>query len=45
MIAAIKQAGGKPLYTECEGVGHDSWNAAYRDPKLMEWLFAQKRPD
>jgi len=45
MIAAIKQAGGKPLYTEYEGVGHDSWVAAYRDPKLMEWLFAQKRAD
>lgn len=35
----------KPLYTEYEGVAHDSWVAAYRDPKLMEWLFAQKRSD
>jgi|SRR5579872_1675524 len=45
MIAAIKHAGGKPLYTEYPGVGHDSWVAAYRDPKLMEWLFAQRRID
>ena len=25
MIAAIEKAGGKPLYTEYPGVGHDSW--------------------
>jgi predicted peptidase len=23
--------------------GHDSWTAAYDDPKLYEWLFAQQR--
>jgi len=42
MIGALKEAGGKPLYTEYEGVGHDSWVPAYADPKLMEWMFAQK---
>jgi predicted peptidase len=42
MISALKEAGGKPFYTEYEGVGHDSWVRAYADPKLMEWLFAQK---
>lgn len=45
MIEAIKKAGGEPLYTEYKGVGHNSWEPAYRDPKLMEWLFAQKRPN
>jgi predicted peptidase len=44
MIDAIRKAGGKPLYTEYEDVGHDSWVRAYHDPKLMEWMFAQKRP-
>lgn len=43
MIEAIKKAGGQPLYTEYKGVGHNSWAAAYADPKLMEWLFAQKK--
>jgi len=43
MIAAIKQAGGKPLYTEYPGVGHNSWAAAYSDPKMLEWLFSQQR--
>jgi predicted peptidase len=43
MIAALKKAGGKPEYTEYPGVGHDSWTKAYGDPKLYEWLWAQKR--
>lgn len=42
MVEAIKKAGGKPLYTEYEGVGHNSWDRAYSDPKMMEWMFAQK---
>ena len=42
MIAAIKEAGGKPLYTEYQGVGHDSWVRAYADPELIKWMFAQR---
>jgi predicted peptidase len=44
MVEALKKAGGEPRYTEYPNVGHDSWNPAYADPKLYEWLFAQKRP-
>lgn len=43
MIKAIEKAGGKPKYTEYEGVGHDSWTKTYRDEKVHEWLFAQKK--
>jgi predicted peptidase len=43
MIEAIKKAGGEPKYTEYEGVGHDSWTQTYRDPKVMAWLFEQKK--
>ena len=43
MIAAIKAAGGDPKYTEYPGVGHNSWDNAYADPALYDWLFAQKR--
>lgn len=42
MIAAIKQAGGNPRYTEYPGVGHDSWTATYADPRMIEWLFSQR---
>lgn len=42
MIEAIKEAGGKPKYTEYKDTGHDSWTATYRDPELYRWLFAQR---
>ena len=44
MVAAVKEAGGTPKYTEFERVGHDSWTPAYRDPAVLDWLFAQRRP-
>jgi predicted peptidase len=43
MIAALKKAGGSPKYTEYEKVGHNSWEKAYVDAKMYEWLFAQKK--
>lgn len=43
MIAAIKAAGGTPIYSELPGVGHDSWTPAYRNPAVLDWLFAQRR--
>jgi predicted peptidase len=44
MIQAIKEAGGTPLYTEYPGVGHASWERAFKEPELLEWLFAQRLP-
>jgi predicted peptidase len=43
MVAALKKAGGEPKYTEYQGVAHDSWTPAFREPELWKWLFAQKR--
>ena len=43
MIEALKKAGGDPGYTIYPGEGHASWIPAYRDPQLMNWLFAQKK--
>jgi len=43
MIAALREAGGMPKYTEYANVGHDSWTATYKDPAMHEWMFAQKR--
>jgi predicted peptidase len=43
MIDALKAAGGKPKYTEYPGVGHNSWDKAYGDDELYEWLFKQQR--
>ena len=44
MIEALRAAGGAPTYSELAGVGHDSWTPAYRDPDVLTWLFAQKKP-
>ena len=43
MIAAIRKAGGRPVYTEYEGVGHDSWTPTYKNNAVLDWLFAQRR--
>jgi predicted peptidase len=43
MVKALRDAGGNPKYTEYPGVNHYSWDKAYRDPELIEWLFAQSR--
>lgn len=42
IVEAVKKAGGNPKYTEYEGVGHDSWVKAYREPELVPWMFSQK---
>lgn len=43
IIAAIKQAGGEPKYTEYTGVGHNCWNQAFNEVGLLEWLCAKKK--
>jgi predicted peptidase len=42
MVEAMKKAGGNVKYTEYPGCGHNSWNPAFAEPELLEWLFAQK---
>jgi acetyl esterase/lipase len=42
IIAALKNAGGDPKYTELPNVGHGSWRPAFDTPKLFQWLFAQR---
>ncbi len=43
MVAAIRAAGGDVRYTEYPGVGHASWDVAYREQALSDWLFAQRK--
>ena len=43
MIDAVNASGGDARLTVCEGVGHNSWTAEYRDKSLFEWLFSQSR--
>jgi predicted peptidase len=46
MVAALKAAGGNPLYTEIPGGGHNIWDITYADGViqqygLYDWMFAQ----
>lgn len=43
LIAALKEAGGNPIYTEYPGVGHNSWDNAYGTAKLYEWFLMNPR--
>jgi acetyl esterase/lipase len=44
MVAAITDAGGRPLYQELPGVGHDDCAAhVYAMDDLFEWLLTQNR--
>jgi len=44
MVAALKKAGGHPIYTEFPAAGHgDAAAEAHRESDLLPWLFAQQR--
>lgn len=43
MVEAITAEGGKHIaLTVYPGVGHNSWSATYRNPKLYEWFLANQ---
>ena len=43
MVTALKSAKMTVTYTEYPGVNHDSWKNAFAEPKLMDWIFSQKK--
>lgn len=43
MVKALQAAGGRPIYTEYEGVGHDSWTQTFDNRLVWDWLFAQNK--
>jgi poly(3-hydroxybutyrate) depolymerase/prenyltransferase beta subunit len=43
MVESIAASGGKPKHTEYRGVGHNSWDRAYNDSKIIDWMLAQAR--
>ena len=42
MVNKINEAGGCAKLTIYEGVPHNSWSPTFKDPKVWEWMFAQK---
>ncbi|MDX1672440.1 MAG: prolyl oligopeptidase family serine peptidase, partial [Balneolaceae bacterium] len=43
MIQALRDAGANPGYTEYPSVGHYSWVHSYSDPRVMSWMFSQRK--
>ena len=43
MVKSLKSRGGNVKLTVFGGVGHNSWEPAYEDTKVIEWLLSQKR--
>ena len=43
MVNALKNAGANVTYSEYPGVGHNSWDNAFAEPQLLDWIFAQER--
>ena len=43
MVAAIRKAGGVAIYTEYDGVGHDSWSETFANALVWDWLYAQRK--
>jgi dienelactone hydrolase len=41
LASALREAGAAPMSTEYRGVGHNSWDRAYAEPALWEWLRMQ----
>ena len=42
-VEVLRSLGANPRYTEYRGVGHNSWDRAYHDPALLDWLLAQHK--
>lgn len=43
MVNAVNAKGGNAKLTTCEGVAHDSWNVAYADKSVFDWLLCQSK--
>lgn len=42
MVAALKELKGNVRYSEYEGVGHNVWLNAMKEPQLLPWLLSQR---
>ena len=44
MTEALSSQGASARLTEYRGVGHNSWDRAYNDHELIDWMLAQHKP-
>jgi len=43
LVDALRASGGDVRLTIYPDLGHDSWTRTYADPRLFEWMLAQRR--
>jgi predicted peptidase len=43
MAQALREIGSYPQVTEYRAVGHNSWDRAYNDSTVIEWLLSERR--
>jgi predicted peptidase len=43
LVEALQAVGGDVRYTEYPGVRHNSWDRAYAEQDLYDWMFSQRR--
>jgi len=43
MVETLQRAGATPRLTEYRGIGHNSWDRAYNDDQLIDWMLAQHK--
>jgi len=44
MVETLQREGAAARLTEYRGVGHNSWDRAYNDHELIDWMLAQHKP-
>jgi len=44
MVETLNRDGASARLTEYCGVGHNSWDRAYSDSAVLDWMLAQKKP-
>jgi poly(3-hydroxybutyrate) depolymerase len=44
IVESLRNSGSPAKLTEYRGVGHNSWDRAYNNPELFEWMLAQQKP-
>jgi pimeloyl-ACP methyl ester carboxylesterase len=44
MNEALNREGAQARLTEYRGVGHNSWDRAYNDSELLDWMLEQRKP-
>jgi hypothetical protein len=43
MVKALRDQGKSARFTEYRSVGHNSWDRAYSNPELIQWMLGQVR--